>query len=69
MKVSSAPNLNFCEAPLSELTFMEQMRGHDNVVAVTEAFEDASHGLAKFSSQLLEGFLRNSWENGRLSAK
>ena len=50
-KVGSAPNFNFCEAPLSEITFAEVMRGHDHVRAV-DRFELAGCG------QVLDDMLR-----------
>eukprot|EP00392_Amoebophrya_sp_AT5.2_P015561 g15768.t1 len=34
------PSLDFCEVPLSELRFEEEMKGHPHIVEVHEAFED-----------------------------
>ncbi|CAD7948234.1 unnamed protein product [Amoebophrya sp. A120] len=36
----SPPSLDFCEVPLSEIRFEKQMRGHEHIVEVHEAFED-----------------------------
>ena len=35
---------DFCESPLSELRFEAKMRGHPNVMALLESFEDPSAG-------------------------
>ena len=36
----AAPSPEFCEVPLSEVRFDDEMRGHENIVELHEAFED-----------------------------
>ena len=46
-------SLEFCEIPLSELRFEEEMAGHEHINGVVESFEDAHCHYVVF--ELAEG--------------